>query len=413
MLIDADATDPTAIGNAVAALGQAVADLNRDLPPIRQTQPQTPPFQFVVHARYNPEQLTVLNIVPGLICIVLMFSTLFVTTLAITKERERGTMENLLAMPVRPIEVMIAKIVPYVVIGYIQVDADPGRGVDLLRACRSAARCRCCSARSALFIASNLALGVTFSTVAANQMQAVQLAQFTLMPSFMLSGFMFPFRGMPVWAQCARRGLSDHPRHAHRARHAAQRERLDRDRAGALADGAVHRGGHRLRRAGLSRDARLSLDRARGRRDAVQRKDPHLVSLRPPLDRGAISGRGFNLLNALRRQFPGDRNCQAAARRAPSTTLRVVPLPRFAIAARGRRRGGAFPPLRVSAGEGDHAKHGGGGVGRRAPAWQLRFAGRPAFGAPPRIALRSPRDPASRSVATATRPSSLTAGGRR
>ena len=98
-----------------------LADLNRDLPPIRQAQPQTPPFQFVVHARYNPEQLTVLNIVPGLICIVLTFSTLFVTTLAITRERERGTMENLLAMPVRPIEVMIAKIVPYVFIGYVQV----------------------------------------------------------------------------------------------------------------------------------------------------------------------------------------------------------------------------------------------------------------------------------------------------
>jgi ABC-2 type transport system permease protein len=200
VLIDADATDPTAIGNAVAALQQAVSAVNRDLPPIRQVQPQTPPFQFVVHARYNPEQLTVLNIVPGLICIVLTFSTLFITTLAITRERERGTMENLLAMPVRPIEVMIAKIVPYVFIGYVQVALIliasaaffqlPIRGsLPLLLAALG------------IFIASNLALGVTFSTVAANQMQAVQLAQFTLMPSFMLSGFMFPFRGMPGWAQ--------------------------------------------------------------------------------------------------------------------------------------------------------------------------------------------------------------------
>jgi ABC-2 type transport system permease protein len=200
VLIDADATDPTAIGNALAALSGAANDLNRDLPPIRQMQPQTPPFQFVVHARYNPEQLTVLNVVPGLICIVLMFSTLFVTTLAITRERERGTMENLLAMPVRPIEVMIAKIAPYVVIGYVQVIlilvaasiffALPIRGSVLLLL-----------AALGVFIASNLALGVTFSTVSANQMQAVQLAQFTLMPSFLLSGFMFPFRGMPVWAQ--------------------------------------------------------------------------------------------------------------------------------------------------------------------------------------------------------------------
>jgi ABC-2 type transport system permease protein len=177
-----------------------VTAINRDLPPIRQMQPQAPPFQFVVHARYNPEQLTVLNIVPGLICIVLTFSTLFVTTLAITRERERGTMENLLAMPVRPIEVMIAKIVPYVVIGYVQVALIliasaaffqlPIRGsLPLLLGALG------------VFIASNLALGVTFSTVATNQMQAVQLAQFTLMPSIMLSGFMFPFRGMPGWAQ--------------------------------------------------------------------------------------------------------------------------------------------------------------------------------------------------------------------
>jgi len=154
----------------------------------------------VVHARYNPEQLTALNIVPGLICIVLMMSTLFMTTLSITKERERGTMENLLAMPVRPIEVMVAKIVPYVVIGYIQVFLIliasalffqlPLRGPlpVLLMAL-------------GVFIAGNLALGITFSTVSANQMQAIQLAQFTLLPSFMLSGFMFPFLGMPVWAQ--------------------------------------------------------------------------------------------------------------------------------------------------------------------------------------------------------------------
>jgi ABC-2 type transport system permease protein len=162
--------------------------------------PAAPAFQFVVHARYNPEQLTVLNIVPGLICIVLMMSTLFMTTLSITKERERGTMENLLAMPVRPIEVMVAKMVPYVVIGYIQVVLIlvasavffqlPLRGslLTLLMAL-------------GLFIAGNLALGITFSTVSANQMQAIQFAQFMLLPSFMLSGFMFPFRGMPAWAQ--------------------------------------------------------------------------------------------------------------------------------------------------------------------------------------------------------------------
>lgn len=202
ILVDADATDPSAIGNATAALAALSTALDRELPPVLQAQPATPPFQFVVHARYNPEQLTVLNVVPGLICVVLMMSTLFVTTLSITRERERGTMENLLAMPVRPIEVMLAKIVPYVFIGYIQVLLIlvvsalvfhlPVRGsVPLLLLALG------------LFIASNLALGITFSTVAANQMQATQLAQFTLMPSFLLSGFMFPFRGMPIWAQWA------------------------------------------------------------------------------------------------------------------------------------------------------------------------------------------------------------------
>jgi ABC-type multidrug transport system permease subunit len=202
ILIDADGTDPSTIGNATAALGGIGAALNRDLPPSLQTVPETPPFQFVVHARYNPEQLTVLNIVPGLICIVLTISTLFITTMSITRERERGTMENLLAMPVRPIEVMLAKIVPYIVIGYVQVllivtiaavvFGLPVRGsITLLVVALG------------LFIASNLALGLTFSTVARNQMQALQMAQFTLLPSFLLSGFMFPFLGMPVWAQWA------------------------------------------------------------------------------------------------------------------------------------------------------------------------------------------------------------------
>ena len=121
VLIDADATDPSAISNATAALANIATVLNRDLPPAVRATPSGPAFQFVVHARYNADQLTVLNIVPGLMCIVLMMSTLFMTTLSITKERERGTMENLLAMPVRPIEVMLAKMVPYVFIGYIQV----------------------------------------------------------------------------------------------------------------------------------------------------------------------------------------------------------------------------------------------------------------------------------------------------
>jgi ABC-2 type transport system permease protein len=202
ILVDADATDPSAIGNATAALASVTATINRDLPPGLRSEPAKPPFQFMVHARYNPEQLTVLNIVPGLVCVVLTFSTLIITTLSITRERERGTMENLLAMPVRPVEVMVAKIVPYIAIGYVQavlimatsaaVFDLPIRGSLFLL-----------MLALGLFIASNLALGFTFSTIATNQMQAMQMAQFTLLPSILLSGFMFPFRGMPVWAQWA------------------------------------------------------------------------------------------------------------------------------------------------------------------------------------------------------------------
>jgi len=200
VLIDADATDPTAIGNATAALATLGTALDRDLPPVMRATPAAPVFQFVIHARYNPEQLTVLNIVPGLICIVLMMSTLFMTTLSITRERERGTMENLLAMPVRPIEVMIAKMMPYVFIGYIQVALIlVASGLFFHLPLRGSLTTLLLSL--GLFIGCNLALGITFSTVSANQMQAIQMAQFTLLPSFMLSGFMFPFRGMPAWAQ--------------------------------------------------------------------------------------------------------------------------------------------------------------------------------------------------------------------
>ncbi len=200
VLIDADATDPSAIVNATSALAPLVASLERDLPPALRAAPDKPPFQFEVHARYNPEQLTVLNIVPGLVSIVLIFSTLIITSLSITRERERGTMENLLAMPVRPVEVMVAKIVPYIGIGYIQVILILAISVAVFHLPIRGSITVLFLALG-LFIASTLALGFTFSTIATSQMQAMQMAQFTLLPSIMLSGFMFPFRGMPFWAQ--------------------------------------------------------------------------------------------------------------------------------------------------------------------------------------------------------------------
>jgi ABC-2 type transport system permease protein len=201
VLMDADATDPTAIANATAAVVALNATvLNRDLPVAMRQQPAEPPFQIVLHARYNPEQITALNIVPGLIGLILTVSTLVTTTLAITREREMGTMENLLAMPVRPVEVMLGKIIPYIGLAYVQtalilvvsvvVFDVPVRGsVPLLLLALG------------VFIACNLAMGFTFSTLAQTQMQAQQLSQFGLLPSIMLSGFMFPFQGMPTWAR--------------------------------------------------------------------------------------------------------------------------------------------------------------------------------------------------------------------
>ncbi|MBV9784058.1 MAG: ABC transporter permease [Acidisphaera sp.] len=201
VLMDADATDPTAIGNASAAVAALNATvLNRDLPADRQVQPPQPPFDIVLHARYNPEQLTALNIVPGLIGLILTISTLVMTSLAITREREGGTMENLLAMPIRPVEVMLGKIIPYVGLAYVQTSLIltiavtvfhvPVRGSLLLLLLALG-----------VFIACNLSVGFAISTLARTQMQAQQLAQFGLLPSIMLSGFMFPFQGMPGWAR--------------------------------------------------------------------------------------------------------------------------------------------------------------------------------------------------------------------
>lgn len=200
VLIDADATDPTTVGNATAALSGISTALTRDLPALRKPPDHAAAFGFIVHARYNPEQLTVFNVVPGLICIVLMFSTLFATTLSITRERERGTMENLLSMPARPVEIMIAKIVPYVVIGYLQVAVILTSSTWIFGLPLYGSLPLLLAALG-IFIASNLALGVTISTLSANQMQATQFAQFLILPQMLLSGFMFPFYGMPPWAQ--------------------------------------------------------------------------------------------------------------------------------------------------------------------------------------------------------------------
>jgi len=202
VLVEADATDPTATGNAIAALGRlAQSALAHDLTgPLAPLAAAPGAFEVVVHARYNPEAVTQYNIVPGLMGVILTMTMVLMTGLAITREQERGTMENLLSTPATALEVMTGKIVPYVMIGLVQVtlvlilarlifDVPMHGNLGVLYLA------------VLLFIAANLTLGLTFSAVARNQLQAMQMTFFFFLPSMLLSGFMFPFRGMPGWAQ--------------------------------------------------------------------------------------------------------------------------------------------------------------------------------------------------------------------
>lgn len=208
VLVEADATDPAATGPAIAAARTlAAAVFDRDLTgPLARLRARPGPVDFQFHAHYNPENITQYNVVPGLMGVVLTMTMVVITALAITRERERGTMENLLATPVRPFEVMVGKIIPYIVVGYVQVTL-------ILIAAHfifhvpMVGSLPLVYAVSFLFIAANLAMGITFSTLARNQLQAVQMAFFFFLPSILLSGFMFPFRGMPEWAQWIGSGL--------------------------------------------------------------------------------------------------------------------------------------------------------------------------------------------------------------
>lgn len=202
LLMQADATDPAATGNALAALNTLVATvLNRDLRgPLTGLRAQPGPVNLIFHRQYNPDIITQYNIVPGLMGVVLTMTMVVITALAITRERERGTMENLLSTPVRPTEVMIGKIVPYIVVGYIQVFLIL-LAARFLFAVPIVGSVPLLLVVMLLFIFANLAVGITFSTLARNQLQAMQMAFFFFLPSILLSGFMFPFRGMPVWAQ--------------------------------------------------------------------------------------------------------------------------------------------------------------------------------------------------------------------
>jgi len=202
LLIEADATDPSATANAIAALsqmGQGIAQ--RDLDgPLASLAPARAPYEVRVHRLYNPEGVTQYNIVPGLMGVILSMTMVLLTGLAITRERERGTMENLLATPVRPLEVMSGKLVPYVLIGLVQSAIILAAARAVFNVPMAGSLAAVCIA-ALLFIAATLTVGITLSSFAANQLQAMQLTFFYFLPNILLSGFMFPFRGMPEWAQ--------------------------------------------------------------------------------------------------------------------------------------------------------------------------------------------------------------------
>jgi ABC-2 type transport system permease protein len=208
ILIAADASDPSATGGAVAALSGIVnVAISETLTgPLAVSAPTPPPFGVVVHREYNPEGRTSTNIVPGLLAIILSMTMVMITAVAIVKESERGTMEMLIATPVRPLEVMLGKILPYVFVGYVQT-------VVFLTAAKLVFGVPFEGSPLAffvgfnLFIVVNLALGFLISTAARSQMQAMQLSFFTILPSILLSGFMFPFAGMPGWAQVLGTGV--------------------------------------------------------------------------------------------------------------------------------------------------------------------------------------------------------------
>jgi len=198
LLVAADATDPVAASSALSSLGVVVQTaLAHDL---FTGDPPTLPFEIRAHARYNPAASSRLNIVPGLVGTILTMTMLIFTALSVTREVERGTMESLLSMPIKPVEIMFGKILPYVLVGFVQATLIISIGV-LLFGVPVRGSLVMLALLSTLFITTNLSIGYTFSTIVQNQLQAMQLSMMFFLPSILLSGFMFPFLGMPIWAQ--------------------------------------------------------------------------------------------------------------------------------------------------------------------------------------------------------------------
>lgn len=202
LLIETDGSDPIAGANALSAIdGVTQSVIQKELTgPLAPLAGVPAPFDVRIHRLFNPEGITQYNVVPGLMGVILTLTMVMMTGLAITRERERGTMENLLAMPSTPMEVMTGKLIPYIGIGLIQ-------STIILLAARFVFHVPFFGSLGAvylsalLFVAANLTVGITVSSLAQNQLQSVQLGFFYFLPNILLSGFMFPFQGMPQWAQ--------------------------------------------------------------------------------------------------------------------------------------------------------------------------------------------------------------------
>lgn len=202
VLLEADATDPAATTRAVSLFASLPEFVFKQemVGSLAYLKTPSPSFRPIILSKYNPLGITAYHIVPGLLGVVLTMTMVIITALAITKEFERGTMENLLSTPLLPLEVMVGKLLPYACVGYIQV-------ILILIAAKFIFDVPMHGSLALLmlmcfpFIIANLAMGLTFSTLASNQLQAVQSAMFFFLPSILLSGFMFPFHGMPIWAQ--------------------------------------------------------------------------------------------------------------------------------------------------------------------------------------------------------------------
>ena len=204
ILAEVDATDPSAAGGVTAAVAALPSHaLTHELRGAAAKNPGAPPFEVVVHRLYNPEGITSFNIVPGLLAIILSMTLVMMTAMAVTREVERGTMESLLSMPATAFEVMIGKLLPYVAVGVLQtvIVLILARLLFAVPMAQSLAGWVALSVGILLFITGNLALGYLISTVVRSQLQAMQISMFYMMPSLFLSGFMFPFQGLPGWAQ--------------------------------------------------------------------------------------------------------------------------------------------------------------------------------------------------------------------